>query len=107
MEYYVITNECTDCPLINPNRVYLQEHYPDLEVKELPSDYNYNGNYIIVDGELVKNPNYEEEQEQKEKERVKMLSCTKRDFVLLLQEYGVTYTQLKTLIASSEQAQLE
>ncbi len=64
MNYYIITNECVDCPIIN-NKQYLEEHYPQLEVKELPEDYNYNGNYIIVDGELVKNPDYEKEQVQK------------------------------------------
>lgn len=106
MNYYVITNECVDCPIIN-NKQYLEEHYPQLEVKELPEDYNYNGNYIIVDGELVKNPNYEKEQEEKAKKHIQMLSCTKRDFALLLQEYGVTYTQLKEKIATNEQAQLE
>ena len=49
----------------------------------------------------------EEEKEEQEVERVKMLSCTKRDFALMLQEQGVTYTQLKALIAQNEQAQLE
>jgi hypothetical protein len=56
----------------------------------------------------VINPNYEEEQAQKEKERVARLSCTKRDFALMLQELGVDYfTQLKPLIESNPQAQLE
>ena len=32
---------------------------------------------------------------------------TKRVFALALQNIGITYTQLKTLIASNEQAQLE
>lgn len=55
----------------------------------------------------VINPNYEEEQAQKEKERVARLSCTKRVFALMLQELGITYTMLKQLIATNEQAQLE
>lgn len=38
----------------------------------------------------------EEEIAQQEFERVMRLSCTKRDFALMLQEYGITYTQLKT-----------
>lgn len=49
----------------------------------------------------------EKEQEEQERERVQRLSCTKRDFVLMLQELGVTYSQLKEKIASNEQAQLE
>ena len=49
----------------------------------------------------------EEEIAQRERERVARLSCTKRDFVLLLQEQGITYAQLKSLIAQNEQAQME
>lgn len=59
-------------------------------------------NYPIVD------PDYEAKQAQKEKERVARLSCTKRDFALMFQELGVDYfTQLKPLIESNPQAQLE
>lgn len=53
------------------------------------------------------NPNYEKEQEEKERQRINKLTCTKRVFALMLQELGITYSQLKTLIATSEQAQLE
>lgn len=67
MKYYVITDECTIDPLIFNNREYPETHYPQLEIKELPADYNYKGNYIIVNGELVVNPNYEEEQTAKRK----------------------------------------
>ena len=63
--------------------------------------------YVVENGELVRNDNYEAEQELKEKERVARLSCTKRDFALMLQELGITYSQLKELIATNEQAQLE
>lgn len=49
----------------------------------------------------------EEEIVQRERERIARLSCTKRDFALLLQEQGITYAQLKTLIAQNEQAQME
>lgn len=49
----------------------------------------------------------EEEKEEQEKERISHLKCTKRVLALMLQELGVTYTALKELIASNEQAQLE
>lgn len=50
----------------------------------------------------------DEEKDQEEKERVAKLSCTKRDFALMLQELGVDYfTTLKPLIESNQQAQLE
>lgn len=50
----------------------------------------------------------DEQKELEEKERIARLSCTKRDFALMLQEMGVDYfTQLKPLIDSNTQAQLE
>ena len=56
---------------------------------------------------LELNPDFEAEQTQKEAERVGNLKCTKRVFALMLKELGITYTQLKTLIATNEQAELE
>lgn len=69
--------------------------------------YNNIQKYEYCDGELVLNSNYEAEQEQKEKERIGNLTCTKRVFALMLQQLGITYTMLKELIATNEQAQLE
>ena len=62
---------------------------------------------ILVDGELVPNPNYEEEKAEKERERISHLRCTKRVLALILQELGIQYSQLKSLIDSNERAQLE
>ena len=49
----------------------------------------------------------EGELELEENRRISMLTCTKRVFALMLQELGITYTMLKELIATNEQAQLE
>ena len=49
----------------------------------------------------------DEQKELEEKERITKLTCTKRVFALMLQELGITYTMLKQLIATNEQAQLE
>lgn len=49
----------------------------------------------------------EEDKKEDEKERIKSLKVTKRVFALALQEAGITYTQLKELIATNERAQLE
>lgn len=57
--------------------------------------------YIMTDTEWEK---YLEEQE---KERILNLKCTKRVLALCLQQLGISYTQLKELIATNEQAQLE
>lgn len=69
--------------------------------------YNNSEKYIFKDGQIVLDPDYEEKEKQKERERIGNLTCTKRVFALMLQEIGISYTQLKELIATSEQAQLE
>lgn len=50
---------------------------------------------------------FEEYKKAQEKEYINSLSMTKRVFALMLQEYGISYSQLKEVIASNEQAQLE
>lgn len=47
-------------------------------VKKAPDDYEA-GKYIIKDGDIVLNPNFEKEQEEAEKERIAMLSLTATD----------------------------
>lgn len=69
--------------------------------------YNNIEKYIYLDGEIILDPDYEEKEKQKERERIGNLTCTKRVFALMLQELGITYAQLKELIATNEQAQLE
>lgn len=83
----------------------LNDDILNIEVAE--EIYNDIEKYIYKDGEIVINENYEQEQEQKEKARIAKLTCTKRVFALMLQELGITYTILKQLIATNEQAQLE
>lgn len=60
-------------------------------------------NYVLYNGKYLT----EAEIKQKEKERIGKLTCTKRVFALMLQELGVSYSQLKSLIETNEQAQLE
>ena len=63
----------------------------------------------VLDGDeyILKDAKWEEKQAQRENERIKNLRLTKRVFALALQEIGISYTQLKALIATNEQAQLE
>lgn len=49
----------------------------------------------------------DEDKVREEAERVGKLTMTKRVFALILKEYGITYTQLKELISTNENAQLE
>ena len=60
MRYYTIQNNGI---LTAETRQALERFYDN--VSELPEDYEQ-GKYIVVDGELVLNPNWEEEQKQKE-----------------------------------------
>ena len=63
MRYYTIQNNSL---LMADTRQALERFYDN--VSELPEDYE-EGKYIVVDDELVLNPNFEEEQAQKERER--------------------------------------
>jgi hypothetical protein len=69
----------------------------------------YTEDEYVLDGEeyVLKDEAWEEKQAQAERERIGNLTCTKRVFALMLQELGISYSQLKELIATNEQAQLE
>lgn len=81
--------------------------------KRLPNitmaEFNEHPNKYIVEGDiLVPNPNYEKEEEEKEKERVSHLKCTKRVFVLMLEQLGLDYfEQIEPMIEANRQAKLE
>ena len=72
------------------------------EVVETQDEYVLDGDEYVLNDEA-----YQEKKAQEEKERIAKLTCTKRVFALMLQELGITYTQLKQLISTNEQAQLE
>lgn len=63
--------------------------------------YNNSDMYIWQDGELIVNPNYEEEQAQKERERLNMLSMTALDFIKALQSFGLTLEQINAYLESN------
>ena len=83
--------------------------------QELPQEFynldkvEYTEDDYVLDGEeyVLKDEAWEQKQALIEKERIAKLTCTKRVFALMLQELGITYTMLKQLIATNEQAQLE
>jgi hypothetical protein len=78
---------------------------PDITMEE----YNKQPNkYILEKGKLIPNPNYEQEEEQKERERISHLTCTKRVFVLMLEQLGLDYFErIEPLINANRQARLE
>lgn len=70
-------------------------------------------NSYIANPELYKAENNkvvrisEDEEKELERQHILSLTCTKRVFALMLQELGISYNQLKELIAENDQAQLE
>jgi len=94
-----------------PNKFIVVEKQEEIEV----TDYDIEtgepiGTHteIVTTYELALNPNFEAEEQAKEKERVGKLECTKRVFVLMLEQLGVSYFgEIKPLIESNPQAQLE
>lgn len=87
----------------------LQKPYSENERINFIVQYNHDLGYVIeeTETELQALGYTEEELALQEKERIANLTCTKRVFALMLQELGITYTMLKQLIATNEQAQLE
>lgn len=60
--------------------------------------------YVISDGELIKNPNYDEIKRQQEAERVARLSITKYDFYkAICQPNGLGYQQVMALVNSNDE----
>lgn len=65
----------------------------------------------IVDGEFVDitdTPEYKNKKQKEEQERISHLKCTKRVFVLMLEQLGLDYfEQIEPLINENRQARLE
>ena len=69
-----------------------------------PDRYKVEDNHLV---DIIDTEEYREIKHQKELDAIAHLKCTKRVLALMLQQIGVTYNQLKELIATNEQAQLE
>lgn len=77
---------------------------------EVWAKYAGTDKWDIIDGvftDITDTEEYKEKKAQEEQARISNLKLTKRVFALALQEYGISYIQLKELIATNEQAQLE
>lgn len=59
----------------------------------------YGSNYYIYsNGEIILNPNYEQEQAQKEAERIGELTMTALDFITFLRQCGLTLEQIRAYL---------
>lgn len=64
--------------------------------------------YVYKNNKIIINPDYETEKQAKENERISHLKCTKRVFVLMLEQLGLDYfEQIEPLINANRQAKLE
>ena len=62
----------------------------------------YGSNYYIYsDGQIILNPNYEQEQAQKEAERIGNLTMTALDFITFLRQCGLTLEQIRAYLDSN------
>ena len=99
MAYYIIYN---NTEIFTAERAEaLTNLYPDYVPQILPSDYN-SEKYIVVDGKLVLNPDYEEEQKRKRRECLDGLTLTPADVErALYKAKGMDFEDLKALIAQA------
>lgn len=75
-------------------------------VLPLPEDYEV-GKYVVKNGELVRNPNYEAQKAQEEAMRIAQLSLTKREvFLAIYQDKTITPEQIRAQI-TDQQALIE
>ena len=93
MRFYTIQNNNL---LIAENRQALERYYDN--VLPLPDDYE-EGKYIVVDGELVLNPNWEEEKKRRERERLDNLFMTRSDFFDgMIMAFGLDSKELRVIV---------
>lgn len=60
--------------------------------------------YIVQDGKLIKNPDYDKQKEEQRKEEIGRLAMTKYDFFkFVCQPNEITYSQLCQLVQSNEE----
>lgn len=74
-----------------------------LEQLDLLAEYGHLY-FIIVDGELVVNPNYEEDKRREEEQGWQLWHMTKYDFFkYVCTPYGITYSALNEILATSDE----
>jgi len=96
MRYYTIQNNGL---LTADTRQALERFYDN--VLELPTDYE-EGKYIVDDGELVLNPDWEEEKEEQERQRLDALTLTPADVErALYKAKQMDFEDLKALIVQA------
>ena len=102
MEYFAQINSqnkltCIDTSILTADE-YGSTDVQNIEVsEEIYNNAKQYGSkyYIYSNGEIVENPNYEQEQAQKEAERIGELTMTALDFITFLRQCGLTLEQIR------------
>ena len=75
---------------------------------EIPEEiYNNIDHYIYQDGEVILNPNYEQEQEEKRRARIMELKMTPLDFLKAVIKLGISYDTIKQLMEANPEVDME
>ena len=91
-------------------KAILEKPYSEENRLDFIVEQNHNNGYEIQETKLALEAwGYtEEEKEEQERERIGNLQCTKRVFVLMLEQLGLDYfEQIEPVINSNRQAKLE
>lgn len=73
----------------------------EAEYNQIKNDFLW---FIVEDGKLVKNPNYEEQKKKQHREQIQKLAMTKYDFFkYVCKPNNITYTQLLQMVQSNEE----
>ena len=90
-------------------KTQLNKPYTEEQRKAFIVTQNHKNGYEVIETETALEAwgLTEEEKQESECQRIANLTITKRVLALALQRMGITYSQLKEIIATNEQAQLE
>lgn len=73
----------------------------EAQAEQIKADYLW---YVVKDGKLIKNPDYEKQKEQERKDYIARLGMTKYDFYkFICVPNGITYTMLMQMVLSNEE----
>ena len=105
MNYYAQINSHNILVDIDTSKL-IDDEYSSTDVQNIEVSEEYYNNakqyginyYIYSNGEIILNPNYENEQAQKEAERIGELTMTALDFITFLRQCGLTLEQIRAYL---------
>ena len=95
-------NGCGQCQCLN-------EDYSNLEVtEEVYNAFVENPNkYVYQNGEIVENPNYEQERRKLEQDKINHLTCTALDLAMFIKQAGLTDSEVVQFLNANPSLQLQ